>query len=438
MSARSVDPTKRGTRLARPKQPSGESWDTPGGPDIATALERQDGLYTLLTRSDEDDEAEIVGSIRSAVDGRDTATFVQQFEAPETAIATLTITEAGYRLPVAGDGHDTIEIGDDLALLTAISLPRDTDALPTLRTPLARLLLGLERRRLAGAPPIALVPCDNLPANGTVLRDALHHAAERTFPELIPYLSTDVTYVSTSVDRITPQIDPSVPKRVAELTGFADDAAVVAEPFSSWLLSGDFPAGRPSWDAVGAKFVTDIEPFELRKLWLLNGAHSFLAYAGLLRRHTTVADAMTDQLITAGLEEFWNEAARNLPSSVDLDLDAYRSALLSRFHNRAMADALTRIGRDGVGKLRARIAPVLRAERAAGRRGTGAARVLSYWVEGTLASRLPSDAASAAIDSARSRVRSEARRALVALVVPELADDEELLGDTMVLAEFDH
>ena len=55
---------------------------------------------------------------------------------------------------------------------------------------------------------------------------------------------------------------------------------MVTEPFSEWVLSGAFPAGRPRWEDAGATFTDDIAPFEQRKLWLLNGGHSLLAYAG--------------------------------------------------------------------------------------------------------------------------------------------------------------
>jgi len=68
---------------------------------------------------------------------------------------------------------------------------------------------------------------------------------------------------------------------VAKETRWLDGAPVVTEPFASWVISGDFPAGRPQWEQAGALFVDDIEPYERRKLWLLNGAHSILAYLGL-------------------------------------------------------------------------------------------------------------------------------------------------------------
>ena len=69
---------------------------------------------------------------------------------------------------------------------------------------------------------------------------------------------------------------------------------MVTEPFTEWVLSGEFPAGRPAWEDAGARFVDDITPFEERKLWLLNGAHSLLAYAGSARGHQTIAEAVAD------------------------------------------------------------------------------------------------------------------------------------------------
>ena len=43
-----------------------------------------------------------------------------------------------------------------------------------------------------------------------------------------------------------------------------------------------------------ATFTDDETPYEHRKLWPLNGAHSLLAYAGSVRRHTTVAEAVVE------------------------------------------------------------------------------------------------------------------------------------------------
>ena len=61
-----------------------------------------------------------------------------------------------------------------------------------------------------------------------------------------------MSVATTMVDRITPQ--PTDADRAAVLagTGVDDRSPVVTEPFSEWVISGDFPGGRPAWESAGA------------------------------------------------------------------------------------------------------------------------------------------------------------------------------------------
>ncbi len=45
------------------------------------------------------------------------------------------------------------------------------------------------------------------------------------------------------------------------------------------------------------ELVADVAPFERRKLWLLNGPHSAVAYGGLLSGYDTIARAVADPTI---------------------------------------------------------------------------------------------------------------------------------------------
>jgi fructuronate reductase len=122
-----------------------------------------------------------------------------------------------------------------------------------------------------------------------------------------------------------------------------------------------------------------LSPYENRKLWLLNGAHSLLAYTGLQRGHVTVAETLSDPFCARYVHEFWDEAERNLPTK-GLDIPAYRVALLERFSNKRIAHHLSQIAADGTNKIRMRAVPVIEAELAAGRPATGAMRVVSAWL----------------------------------------------------------
>ena len=55
-----------------------------------------------------------------------------------------------------------------------------------------------------------------------------------------------------------------------------------------WVIEDRFAAGRPAWEAAGAIFTDDVEPYELLKLRLLNGTHSLIAYLGALAGRATI------------------------------------------------------------------------------------------------------------------------------------------------------
>ncbi|WP_120521038.1 mannitol dehydrogenase family protein [Arthrobacter celericrescens] len=376
-------------------------------PDAAEALAAQDGLFTLVERSDAGDSFEVIGSIVEAVDGADVGRFAELVAAPATAVITLTVTEAAYGLGAA-----------DLPLLAAGGEPT---------TPMGRLVAGLAARRDADAGPLAVVSCDNLSDNGAVAREGVLSLARGFDAELAAWIEANVSFVSTSVDRITPRTTPADVAAVSEACGYRDSSPVVAEPFGNWILSGDFPAGRPRWEDAGAVFVDEIEPYENRKLWLLNGAHSILAYAGQVRGHGTVAEALADAVCLQAVEEFWDEAARHLEGA-DLGIPEYREALLERFGNSRIAHHLAQIAMDGTAKLRMRALPVLAAERAAGRSGDGAATMVAAWIAYVSSTPEIRDPLAADIREALELTPERRTGALLALLSPELAADRSLVA----------
>ena len=400
----------------------------------ANELAPQGGLYTLIERSADGDVASVIPSIVEAVDGADLDRFVELLSASSTAIVTTTITEPGYRLTASGAPNlADAAVQADVDWL-ASNLTRDAqmsfDGGPT--TTLGRLVLGLHARRLAGGGPLAIVPCDNMPDNGDFVAKGLTALAAMADAGTAEWISANVAFVSTSVDRITPKTTAADIEAASRLSGWLDAAPVVTEPFRDWVLSGNFPAGRPAWEHAGARFVDEIEPFERRKLWLLNGAHSLLAYAGRLRGHETVASAIADETCLGWVNSFWDDAARNLPDG--LDLDAYRASLLERFTNARIEHKLVQIGMEGVTKLRVRFVPVLLAERASGRDGAAGIRALGSWLALVLSGASLPDAQASQIEAALAS-GGGASEALVRLIDDRLADDTELFAAIRAVAD---
>ncbi|PPF80593.1 oxidoreductase [Pseudoclavibacter sp. RFBJ3] len=338
--------------------------------ELADALEEQDGLFTLVERRAEGDTASLVTSIVRARPGGDLDSLIADIARQETAIVTLTITEQGYR--VRPDGRLDTSAADVAADLAAL---RSGDEIAPLSTAIGRLVAGLEERRRSAGGPLALISCDNVPDNGAVLRGAVIEMA-RVVPGLEDWCTEHVSFVSTSIDRITPRVEPQELERLR--AEYGDRAPVVAEPFRDWVLEGEFPAGRPQWESAGARFTDELGPWESRKLWMLNGAHTLLASLGQLRGHRSVAQAIGDTVCRRAVEQLWDEAAHHLPA--ELDVVDYRRALLERFENPRIEHRLAQIAADSATKLRLRVVPVAELEREAQRSASGCAAAVAAWV----------------------------------------------------------
>jgi len=404
----------------------------------STVLAEQGGRYTLVVRGPGGDVHQVIGSVVSAHAAADVDAWDRCFTDPAVAVVTSTVTEAGYLMGASGGADlDSPALRSDVDLLRR-TVGREGGGSPGEARPVtapARLVAGLVARRRVDAGPITLVPCDNLSTNGETLRRVLVDVAEAVDPALVDWIGSSVSVVSTVVDRITPRTTDLDRESFRDETGTDDRSLVITEPFHEWILSGAFGAGRPAWESGGARFVHDVEAFERRKLWLLNGAHSLLAYAGSILGHDTVAAAMSDDVVVGWVEEWWDEASRHLDLPAP-DLAGYRAALHQRFTNPRIAHHLAQIAADGSQKIPVRILPTMRAERTAGRSGTGAARVIAAWLCHLRGRGAPvSDPRAAALtELAGGQLEAAARRVLAELD-PVLAGDEVSVTTVVDCAE---
>ncbi|MGP6174445.1 mannitol dehydrogenase family protein [Corynebacterium sp. A21] len=404
-----------------PQQPAwGYASFTGRSPKMADLLTAQDGLFTLVTRSGEGDSPELMSSLVQAHPATDVTTLRALMARPEVAVVTLTITEAGYHLAADGslDTTDT-EVSADIAELKENLSPE------SLATAAGRLVSGLAARRAAHAGGMAIMSCDNIAANGPLTQASIVELAREVDAELATWIEAEVTFPSTSIDRITPKTEPELLAEVAAETGFTDASPVVTEPFASWVIEGEFPAGRPDWERAGVEFVTDIDAFESRKLWLLNGSHSLMAYYGQLRGHRTVAEAIADPAVRARVEQLWDEAAAHL-SSEELQVPAYRDSLIERFTNPRIAHFLAQIGIDGGTKQRMRAVPILKAELAQQRAGEGALFSIAAWIAFLLQTAEIQDSRAAELEVAKKN--ADPVKALLAALDEDLAAEDEVLG----------
>jgi fructuronate reductase len=389
---------------------------------MVDALTPQDGLYTLITRSAEGDTFELIGALSAVHAAADHEAYLDYLSRPEVAVVTITVTEAAYLR--GADGH--LDAGLDV-IVSDLEALRSDPRNPVASLP-ARLVAGLVARRTSGASALTILSCDNLPENGAVTKTVVQDFAALLDQTLGDWINSQVDFATSMVDRITPRTTDEDRALVQQACGYVDAYPVATEPFSEWVISGGFPAGRPRWEEAGATIVAEVGSFEQRKLWLLNGSHSMLAYAGSIRGYSTIDEAIADPSCRSWVEMFWDEASRHLTLPA-ADIAEYREALLARFSNPRAGDQLARIAADGSTKLVVRTLPTIRAERAAGRVPIGCGTTIAAWILHLrgLGAPIKDPGAAAAEKAANSGELREAVPAVLDVLEPGLGGDRDFV-----------
>ena len=335
-------------------------------------LRPQGYLYSVLERDGSGDRRRVIGSLADAlVAPEDPAAVVTAMARSSTHIISLTITEKGY-CRNAADGDLDLRHPDILHDLAHPEQPRSGPGL---------LLAALKRRRREGTPAPTLLSCDNLPHNGATLRAVVLRLAAQGEPNLAEWIDRQVAFPSTMVDRIVPATTPEDIAATVDSLGFRDEALVTTEPFRQWVIEDRFAGPRPALERNGAQLVSDVRPYEIAKLRLLNGSHSAMAYLGLLARYTFVHEAGADPHFSALVRHLMAaELAPTLEPITGLDIGAYQSALLARFANPTLHHRLSQIAMDGSQKLPQRLLEPLLINLHQGRAVTVIVLVLAAWM----------------------------------------------------------
>ena len=313
------------------------------------ALASQNCLYTVVSRSADSGEARVIGSLHEYLFAPDNPeAVIDQLAAPETRIVSLTITEGGY----------TLGAGDSV---------------------FSTLAEALKRRRDARRAPFTVLSCDNLQSNGDMARKTLLAFTESRDTGLHDWIAQQVAFPNCMVDRITPQTTAADRVMVRDEFSIDDKWPVVTEPFKQWVIEDKFSAGRPPLERVGVQFTSDVHPYEMMKIGLLNGSHSAMGYLGFLAGFTYIHEIMADPLFQNYIRRLMQEEVAPLLAPVPgIDLAEYQKTLVTRFANPTIKDQVTRICLDGSAKVPKFVLSMVSAALAEGR----PTRLLSLAVAG--------------------------------------------------------
>ncbi len=346
-------------------------------PRVTAELAPQDCLYTMLVRDGTRSSPRVIGAVREVLyAAADPGAVAARIADPEVSVVSLTVTEKGYR-------HDP---ATGRLRLRDPQIAADLAGRPP-RTVIGQLTAGLAARAAAGCGPVTVLCCDNLPSNGPTVRGLVQayaqaYAVRQADAARLPdWIAAQVAFPATMVDRIVPSATDEDRAEVAALLGVRDLGAVVAEPFTQWVIEDSFAAPRPAWEKAGAQLVCDVAPYEMVKLRMLNGAHSALAYLGGLAGHEFIAQALADDVLAACAHRLMTrDAAATLHAPPGMELNDYAGQVIHRFGNTALRHRCAQVAMDGSQKLPQRLLGTVADRIAAGGTPSFAALAVAAWM----------------------------------------------------------
>ena len=337
--------------------------------DVRDKLSPQDFLYTQATLGDAT-SYRIIGAIQSILVAPENPKIVIDTVAHDkTQLVTTTITEKGYCL--SSGEIDRAHPG----------IIRDLRSLGLPQTIYGYLAAALIKRSADQGAPLTILCCDNVHAGGVHLREGVHILLKRHSPETQIWVTQNVAFSSSMVDRVTPATNEALKEVVAARLGLYDAAAVAAEPFTMWVIENRFAGKRPPLDRVGAIFVDDIAGFERTKLRFLNAGHSMLAALGYLAGDRFIHEALQRPT----LARFTEQALRRnvlpvTPVPESIGIDGYIDQVLERFRNRNLPYTVLQVGTDSSQKIQQRWLPTIDDALAQGQDVSYLAFALASWV----------------------------------------------------------
>lgn len=323
----------------------------PSGKPNIEALASQDGVYTLVTRGLENnvpiermDQITVFGTVFDPYEHWND--FLALAELPELRIVVSNTTEAGlsYQPEKLIEGEPIVSYPGKLTLL-----------------------LYHRYKAFQGDPERGFIclPCELLERNGDILRECiLRYCEDWQLPaDFRSWVVKHNLFLNSLVDRIV----TGYPKQEQaeawfDEWGYRDPLLTTAEPYHLWAIEGD-PSIEKELPLAAAGlnvlWVEDLKPYQVRKVSILNGAHTFMALYGLLQGAHEVRLAMKDPHIGELIKQtIQSEIIPSLPYD-SIELQQYAEQVYQRFLNPFIQHRLTDIAMNSLSKFRTRLLPTI-------------------------------------------------------------------------------
>lgn len=229
------------------------------------------------------------------------------------------------------------------------------DGAPPVSFP-GKLLAVLLARYEHGGAPVTVIPCELIDGNAGALRGLVRALGRkrRLGDGFLGWLEEGVTWLHTLVDRITIEPPPGFPNP------HGDGLLALTEPFAFWALE-DRPGAAPFIEHPAITRTPDVRPYALRKVRVLNGAHTALVCRAMPLGIRTVREAVDHAVTGPWLRELMlEEIVPALPDEVE-DARSFAEDCVERFRNPFLDHRLESIATAHETKVKLRLVPTFEA-----------------------------------------------------------------------------
>lgn len=305
------------------------------GRERADALNRAQGRYAVAIRGFSSgsvvDRVEHSDCISRAIyAGSDWPAVLKVAESPDLRWIVSNTTEVGYALDER-DAHPAIAAAPH-------SFP-------------AKLLAVLLARHRSGLGGLGIIPCELIEQNASKLRSLVEKQAERWSVDsaTLAWIRDECLWIENLVDRIVPGPPESHPLLSQ------DPLLLSAEPYGLWALAAPESFIRHPLVVRTA----DVSPYYLRKVRILNGAHTALVAKARPLGLTTVGECLEHPEVSRWIIRVLHEEIVPVLEGRTTAPGEFADAVLDRFRNPFLKHKLETIAQNHETKVRVRLLPTL-------------------------------------------------------------------------------
>ncbi len=319
-----------------------------GGDRIRQFINKQEGLYTLLLRGNENgrkvNDKRVISSVSRCLNPyNEYEEYMACAQNPDLRFIACNTTEAGICYDESCQFED-----------------RPASGYPGKLTQF--LYARYQKFGAEVGKGFVILSCELIDNNGKELEKCVLQYAKQwnLGDDFTEWIRKENIFCSTLVDRIVTGYPAKEADAICEELGYRDNVIDTGEVFGFWVIEGpeSLKEELPFEKAGLPVLITDDhKPYKQRKVRILNGAHTSMVLGAFLAGQDIVRDCMKDDVIRGFMNKTVYEEIIPTLDLPEQEVADFAEAVTDRFNNPFIDHALLAISLNSTSKWKARVMP---------------------------------------------------------------------------------